>query len=484
MKKLTGLIIVLAVLVLGGYYGMGIITEKTIKRNITVINQTNGLYAEIEHYDRGWFSSDAKIKWSMHVPERVVTSDNGQTTTVPPQDFQMEMPVKIDHGPIIFANKQLRFGMGYAFSDIPFPEKYNDEFDKNFAKNSIKPKLDLSIFVNYFNKSTVGLKLPTFKLVAKNGNGQFDWLGMHSTTSMSSGLQKVNGDIVLDGMNINKDNTRISLGTVTSEYNLHKSPSGLFLGDASFTLPSFEVLEKDKKVFALTELTIGSDTDVDDGLFSMHFHMSLKSVMANGKKYGPGNFELALRNLDADVLAKINEQATVMQNGTELQRQQAMIAMLPELPKLFSKGAEFEVSALRVKLPEGDIDGTVLVSLPKGDSSNPFELIQKVKGNAKIKVPVAVVKKLMQQSVMQQMAKQPEMQQALIQQLQSNQLQANQTAPTTEQLASMQTDKQLADLEQKGVIVVSGTDYVAEMNLEAGQFTLNGKAFDPSMFKF
>ena len=41
MKKLAGLIIILAVLILGGYYGMGVLTEKTIKKDIAIINQSN-----------------------------------------------------------------------------------------------------------------------------------------------------------------------------------------------------------------------------------------------------------------------------------------------------------------------------------------------------------------------------------------------------------------------------------------------------------
>lgn len=160
------------------------------------------------------------------------------------------------------------------------------------------------------------------------------------------------------------------------------------------------------------------------------------------------------------------------------------MAMLPELPKLFSKGAEFEISKLSLKLPQGMIDGNLLITLPKGDSSNPFELIQKTQGNAKLKMPIEVVKQLMQQSIMQQMAKQPEMQQALIQQLQNSQGQSNQAEPTPEQIAAMQVDKQINELEQSGLITVDGKDYVIEMSLSEGKFTVNGKPFDPSMMKF
>ncbi len=485
MKKLAGLIIILAVLVLGGYYGMGILTENTIKKNVEVINQSNGLFADIQQYNRGWFSSDAKIKWRLHVPERVVKDSDGNSQTVAAQDYQMEMPLAIHHGPVIYANNHLRFGLGYAETQFPFPEQYNKQFDEMFSKDSVKPQLDLSIFVNYLNKSAVELSLPNFKLISKDGTGNFDWMGMTSSTSMSSNLDKVSGDVVITGLNIAKDDTRVTMGKATSEFDLHQTPGGLYLGDASFTLPSFDVTVKDQQMFGFSELVLSSSSDIEDHLFNTHFTAELNSLFANGQSYGPAEFEVSLRNLDADVLSKINQQATAMQNGTDAERQQAMMALLPELPKLFSKGAEFEISKLNVKLPQGTVDGSLLVSLPKSDNTNPFELIQKVQGNAKLRVPTVVVKQLMQQSVMQQMAKQPEMQQALVAQLQSNDpAKANQPAPTPEQLAAMQTDKQIATLEQSGLITTDGTDYVIEVALDQGKFSINGKPFDPSMLKF
>ncbi|HAT6957866.1 TPA: DUF945 family protein [Legionella pneumophila] len=484
MKKLTGLVIILAVLILGGYYGMGILTERTVKKTVEVINQSNGLFADIQQYKRGWFCSDALVKWRLHVPERVVKDDDGKLQTTPAQDYEMEMPIKIYHGPIIYANKQVRFGMGFAQTVFPFPEKYNQQFNELFSQDSEKPQLNLSIFVNYLNKSTVELSIPSFKLIAKDGNGKFNWMGMDSTTSMSSNLDKVEGEIEFDGAEFSKDDTKLSLGKVTSEYDLHKTTTGLYLGQASFSLPSLAVVVKDQKMFEISELTLSSSSDIEDNLFSTHFSAVLKSLFANGQNYGPGEVEMSLRNLDAEVLAKINEQANAMQRGTDQERQQALMAMLPELPKLFSKGAEFEISKLSLKLPQGMIDGNLLITLPKGDSSNPFELIQKTQGNAKLKMPIEVVKQLMQQSIMQQMAKQPEMQQALIQQLQSSQGQSNQAEPTPEQIASMQVDKQINELEQSGLITVDGKDYVIEMSLSEGKFTVNGKPFDPSMMKF
>ena len=76
----------------------------------------------------------------------MVKDKNGKSQTVAAQDYQMEMPVKIHHGPFIYANKNLRFGMGYAETVFPFPDKYNQKFDEMFTKDSIKATIRFKYF--------------------------------------------------------------------------------------------------------------------------------------------------------------------------------------------------------------------------------------------------------------------------------------------------------------------------------------------------
>ncbi|USQ14371.1 YdgA family protein [Legionella lytica] len=490
MKKLTGLIIILAALVLGGYYGMGILTEKTIRKNIEVIDQSNGLRAEIKQYNRGLFSSEAQIQWQLHIPEHVADVD-GAAQTVPAQDYSMEMPLTIHHGPVIFANNSVRFGLGYAEAVFPFPKQYVDQFNANFTADSTKPQLDLSIFVNYFNQSTLDFNVPTFNLTSKDG-GRFNWLGLNATTTMSPGMKKVGGTVVVDGVHLAKGDAQVDLGKVSSDYDLHETDTGLYLGDANFTLPEFNIQVKGQKIFEVSELLFKSKSDIEQHLFNTSFTMTIKSVLANAQNYGPGEINISVRNLDADVLAKINQQANTMQNGTEEQRQQAMIALLPELPKLFNKGAELEISKLNFKLPEGIIDGTLLISLPKDENANPFQLMQKIRGNAKLSVPAATVRELMKQTVAQQMAKQPNAQPSIAKQLgaqpaaqQPGQAAAvQQPAQAAQPSVEQQVDQQLNALKQAGLIVEKGTDYFIEVSLDQGKFTVNGKPFNDSMLKF
>ncbi len=497
MKKSIGLVVIIAALVLCSYYVMGIVTEKTVKKDLREVNQSNGLSTEIEAYDRGWFKSKALLKWSLQVPEHVITAAGGQSETVPAEVYRLEMPITIHHGPVIFTDKTVKFGFGYAHTDLSLPAKMVEQFNNTFTSGSTQPKLDLSLLISYLNNTSIDVAAPAFKLIAKQGNGQFDWLGMTSATTVSPNMKKIAGNFTIEGLRIVKDQLMTVMSAITSEYNLHKSDSGLYLGDASLSFPSLAVTNNDKKIFELGRFDAHSDTNIEEGLFSSHFKASLEKIALNDKVYGPGRLELAIRNLDADVLAKINQQANQIQQGSDSQRQQALLALLPELPKLFSKGAEFEISELNFVMPQGTIEGNLLVSLPKIENANPFELIQKVQGNGKVRVPTVVVKNFLTEVIKQKLMSPPQpqtIQQGIIQQMQqagqagSNAGDTQPPAPITDpavaaQQAATMADKQLSTMVQSGVLTTQGDYYVVEISLNQGQLKINGKPFNPAMLK-
>jgi uncharacterized protein YdgA (DUF945 family) len=495
MKKLVGLVVVLAALVLGGYYGMGIATERTVKHNLEAVNKSNGLYVNILEYKRGWFTSTAQLDWRLHVPERVVKSSDGQSQTVAAQDYKMQMPLTIYHGPIIFANGTVKFGLGYANTDIHLPPQYNEKFNTHFTTESTQPVLDLSLFVNYLNNSKIEMAVPTFKLIAKDG-GQFDWKGMNSSVNVTSDANQIDGDFTVDGVQFSKDDTKAVMGEVTSEYDLHKTNTGLYLGDASMSLPSLVINQKEEKLFELTQFDVHSSSDIEEGLFSSHFKSSLEKIVAQGKTFGPGNLEMAIRNLDADVLGKINQQVNQAQVGTEVEKQQALLAILPEIPKLFSRGAEFEISELSFTMPQGTIEGNMLVTLPKGDSSNPFELMQKVQGKGKLRVPADVIKLVLNQANKQKLSAQaastqPATDTTAVTPTTATTDTTDTTAASTatpaadvDAQATAMTDQQIASILQSGLVVKDGDYFVIEVALNQGNLQVNGKPFNPAMVKF
>lgn len=523
MKKFIGLVVILAALVLGGYYGMGVATEHTLKKNIGVVNQSNGVLVEIRQYDRGWFRSKAMLNWRFHMPARVVKNQDGQAITLPSQDYNVEMPLAIYHGPIIFMGPHVRFGLGYAYSDLTIPEQYVQKFSSMFGDGSSKPILKLSIFVNYLNNSRLHLDLPAFKLVSKQGGGTFQWEGMSSDVSASSDLRNIDGSVIIDGASLVKNNMKATLGKINSQYDLHRTDNGLYLGNASVGLPSLDVMENEKNTLNVEQLNLQSSSHVDNDLFSSRFKASLLKVTALDKSFGPAELSVAIKNLDADTLARINQQANKLQQGTDSDRQQALFAMLPELPKLFGKGAQFEISKLSFVMPDGNVEGELFISLPKGDVGNPFQLLKKVEGHGKLKLPATVLKGIVKASIKQKLLSQPSLPQAMAQQMQNGapansteakpaevtspaqakQAPANTTAgdavttsgnsqvpsaPTAavdvDAQAATEADAKLAALVKSGLFVLNGTDYVIDLNLADGQLTVNGNPFTPGMMQF
>ncbi|WP_133130887.1 YdgA family protein [Legionella yabuuchiae] len=537
MKKLVGLIIILVVLILGGYYGTGMMTERTLKKDITLVNQANGLNVTINRYDRGWFTSKADLLWKVHVPERVVKGQDDHPTLVPAQNYTMDMPLSIYHGPVIFAKDGVHFGLGYAKTELNLPDQFKEKFSETFANESTTPKLNVSVLVNYLNRSRFRAQLPQFTLIAKDGGGTFEWHGMTSDVTLTSQLDHIDGDMNIKGINVKKDQMTATVSQVSSEYNLYQAENGLYLGQASFSLPSVLVTNHDQKTFELSKFNAHTKSDIEDGLFHSHLEVSLNQLYMDGKTYGPGEIKLAIKNLDADVLAKINEQANQVQGSSDAERQQALFTILPELPKLFSKGAQLEVTTLSFVMPEGNIEGNLTLNLPQGDSSNPFQLIQQIRGEGHLKMPAEFVKQGFKEAAKRQLIKQPSLQDALANQMQmhaadeqqeqvqqpaGNEAQAagaqNQdgdtqpqgkvkpqeqaaqsdatTAPAEQPVTKQMT---LAELDQKaeakaqekldalvaaGALEKQGNEYVIHVTLSEGQLTVNGNPFNPAMVQF
>lgn len=501
MKKIAGLVIILAVLILGGYYGMGVVTEKTLKRNIEVVNQSTGLTVKIAHYTRHWFHSSAAIDVLIHVPEQVEMNKDGKSETTPAQDYTMNVPVTIYHGPVIYTGSRVSFGLGYAESDFNLPKELVGKLSPYLSAESTSPKLKLSVFVNYTNQSRFQVEVPAFKLLAKEGKDAAEWLGMIGDINVSSDLKQISGDFTLDGISIVKDKMKGVLGKVTSDYSLRKTEDNLYLGQAGVSVPSLVVTQEEKPLFALTQFKARTENGVDNGLFESTSKVSLDKIVANDKTYGPGLLEMSIKNIDAKVLAKLNAQVNKMQHTSGAERQQTMFAMLPEIPKLLAQGPSFEISTLRLTVPEGDIDGHFTIALPKTDAVNPFQIMQKIEGDGKFQVPTAIVKRALIESLKQKATAQASLQSAAMAQMKDDKSvpEVKATATTADatpaapdavnqdaavQQATAEADKKLTALVQAKVLVQEGQSFFLEFHLAQGKLTLNGQPFDPATFKF
>ena len=447
----------------------------------------------------------------------------------------VDIPVNIYHGPVMFAPDGVHFGLGYATTSLDLPKELKGQIENTFKQSSSYPKLNLNVLISYLNTSSFIANLPEFQLVAKNDGGQFNWKGLNSSVTVSSNMDTISGHMDLTGFEVNNKNTDAKLNDLSSEYDIYKGDSGLYLGTASVKLPSFVISKANQMVFQLSDFAMHSKSDVDDGLFHSTLSLSLDKVVAEGKTYGPGEFKIAIKNLHAQTLAKMNEQMQQIQGASDQVKQQAVLSLLPDLPKLLSKGAELNISELNFTMPEGRIEGHLSLNLPEGDGSNPFQMIQQVKGEAMLELPQIILKEALKETAKQQLIQKPSLTDALAQQMQQqadiqNQSDSDGNSKTTEPLienadtaqSNDNTQKStntsgdsstqeaadtnlvskqmtLAELDQKaeskanekiqslitaGTIKREGDKFVVHVKLNGGQLTVNGKPFDSSMIQY
>ena len=163
---------------------------------------------------------------------------------------------------------------------------------------------------------------------------------------------------------------------------------------------------------------------------------------------------------------------------------------MPELPKLLGQGAALEISELNVIVPEGTVVGSLRITLPKGDAGNPFQLVQKIEGEGKLKVPSALLNLIFVQAEKQKLLSQP---------AQVVGAAAVETTPSTsatpevstavveanvDDQAKSETEKRIAQLVKTGAIVSVGQDYAIEVKLSSGEFSINGHSLTAEMFQY
>lgn len=465
MKKWTGFIITLAVLILFAYYLMGFMVERTLNKNIKAIPKNPVLNVALDKYHRGWFFSQAQIVIKMHIPEQVSTDKNGVSKNSPPIDFAMNVPLRITHGPIIFTGNGVHFGLGYV---------------------TTKPESHYNLLLSYFNKTIVHYSLPSFTMSSKStteeGTFNFNWQGLKALLAISPDVDTINGYWVLFGFNGEANKVTFSLGNLMNKFKFAYNPIGLWLGHNRLSLASAKASIEGQKTFELEQFNLHLGTDITNEVYNLTSKLSLKKLMITGKNYGPGTIKLSINNIDPKVMAHISQlQTQIIQNNQNPTLNK--LALLAELPKLLTKNSSLELSECSINMPEGTLSGHFKVALHKTNVSDPAQLLQQVYSSGQFKAPITLVRTLLVTIITSNLNKQA---QIASQQSTSTTTSVIPVTPTTNDYTSdaqSQTDKIIQKLVDKGLLLVDGTDYAVSFTYEQQLLLVNGHPFTPDLLQ-
>lgn len=455
MKKWTGVLLSLILLMLLTYYFMGYIVKDTLHKNIHALIKTPILSVHLNDYKRGWFSSQALLKLKMHVPAQTTTDKNGVSSTQPPVDFDLNFPLMIHHGPFIKTDTGIRFGIGAV---------------------TTQPETHYGVLITYLNRTFLKYTLPSFSMKGTVGGTpneafQVNWLGLIAEVEATTRLKQITGSLTLNGLNASAAKTSVNISKLMNQFKVYRTKENLWLGYNTLSIPLIEVEAAQSKTFQLNQFIFRIGSGIRQKSLNIDYAMSLKQLLVNGNSYGPGSFKLSLKNLNPTAMAQIHKQeVNLLEN--EGNPTLASLALLAELPQLLSQGPELELSDCSFRLPDGIVTGYLRVSLPKSDAITTDKLLKSASGEGQFKAPMTLVKQLLVQSLT---TNQPENKSAS-----STDISTSSTiAPISNEDPEKKADQILKNYADKGLLKIEGSDYIIHFTLENQQMKINGQVFNP-----
>lgn len=488
MKKVLGTgaigVGVGALVLLCSYYGMGLATEKMLKKSIVALNQTNGTTVVLQDYKRGWFRSHAELKWSMKVPQSSAPPQGHNTVMIAHSIYTFEMPFDIYHGPVMLVDSKPHFGLGYAQSTARLPAAFAHELNETYDLTTGKLTYAIHILVSYLNNTTIQFLVPTYKLQAKKGDDYFQWLGLQTEIVVSSNKQRLQGDVALEGFSWFKKDIEGILGPVKTEYDMHQVLNEFYIGKVQLDVPALTLFRKaqggqsPQPLLRIVDAQIHSESDIENGLFATTISAKAKELALGNKSYINDTLNISLKNLDANVLAAMNRKIRDIQHSGHDKKPAAWLLM-PDVPALLSKGAQLNMSDFEFTMLDGHVQADVKLSLPNEKMTNPFQLLQKMNGESHLRLSETVVTNWLHDVIKKSML------QKATKPVHTSVEKESQPSPINIADIETQTAAKVAEKKREwthsGVLILEGQNYLILIKLENGKLTINGHAFSPAL---
>ncbi|HBD08058.1 MAG TPA: hypothetical protein DCZ69_07325 [Syntrophobacteraceae bacterium] len=484
MKKGIIAIVVLLVLVVclwgGATYYFGMKTEQQYQTLLQKASQSRYFTFVNQSYERGFLGSKARTVMEVHsVPG--AAADN--------QTIKITLDQAITHGPFPIGksgNGESQFKPVMAVVDtkfVPSPDAQG-QFKELTAQvpeiGAIRDTTTLYLDGNGVEYFVV----PAFKRTfGDEEKVTVDWKGLTLQVNFSNDFKGFKGSLNIPGLVVEGKDGDLKVKDVNSTFNFAEGISGLSLGDASFTLAELGFAEKkDAKpvTFSLRGFNASTSNKASGDVVNSMLTVRTDQMKLEDVQYGPGNFELEFRNLDAAMLAKLQKMLRETEAQPKPQSDEASemmnLAKYGEiLAGLLKKSPEIELKRLDLKTSEGDFTGNAKISFDGTKAGPDFNVIG-LAGAIAAQADCRVGERLLHRILT------PIMKDRIISEIKERAAeddpQAEPELPDEKELNALVAsaiEEQLNALMQQGILQKGNGEYRSTASYKAGQIVLNGR---------
>lgn len=464
----------LATLCVLSYPGFGWLVEQGVRHQINGIPKQYGMKVELTHFQRHWFSSDAKILWKWQIPAHLSQNAQGQTITISPQNYEKEFPIHFFHGPLIFNHGSVFFGIGHADTHIDWPLFNNLPDKKQFSADSVFPRIDVQMALNFLYQTVWKTSIPPFQLSSLDKNDQVKWHGLHLFNKIKGKAESVKGKLESPGWEVISKHSGgyFKIQNLWSKYYLSHDASGLMIGDVKLKIQDLKMKKPVGLAYELSHLSIDSSANVDQDLFSTTIQVKLDQWQSNQHYYGPLNMDMEISKVHALSLSHLKDLLKPEENASPSFRQRNIWSVIASVPDLLKHGLAVDLKDFHLVTPEGDIDAKAHLGLDPDTAASflGMQLMQNLSGTLDLSFAQPMLANVLMRMVKDQIYLQQGITADTIDAAKSKEI---------ERAATERVQTKFAALVKEGVLLRESSNYMMHFKLNQGKLLLNNKQFDP-----
>ncbi len=468
MRTILVIIIVLVIALLLTPFWYGMRAEDEYNNLIETISKYENLEIVSKKYNRGWLISSSEIKYTLQDAEN--------------ENIQISQRDMLYHGPIPLGllskgKIMLKPVMAVIETDADFKSDSKEKFAELI--NSV-PEAHFQTTLSLSGNGTTEVSVPPANDKLEDGT-KLNWSGLDGYINFSPDLSSVSSVFNSSGFEIEDDKALVRIKGINVESNLnypaenYKNP----LGDMSVNIEELHSEGKEtdgpNKVI-INNFVIRASTSQQGNLLGHDHSLEIGSITVGGNSYGPGIYELEIRNVDKAAFEEIQLAVTESQNSEGVYETDMISAQIMKtLPTLIKSSPEIEITKLSITTDEGEITGHAIIKA-SGDSLNSEELaVNPIFLMAAISADITLsVSKPLMDNLFKDYK---------IEEISDELLSSNKTLPSEEELQAMGNERaqaEIKDMLDQKILILKDGKYELEASYSLGQITLNGNPLDLS----
>jgi uncharacterized protein YdgA (DUF945 family) len=470
-RKIAIYVVLLAIIIGGAPYFTGYLVETKFQDVVRVASEFDSMNVQVVEYKRGWRKSMAKTRVTLQGKylQKFMSAIQTPNTNPGQRTLTIMLEHEIRHGPFV----QLRDGnyKDWAFALATFHSSLflTDEAKKLLTAEIGDPNLlamDGEITIEGAVKATVVGKPIKIKQADKEVTL---WQGVHGEWSVTKDMKHLRIETIAPGFNFEWGNKHYYGEQIIIKTERQKSPEGLWLGKSTFNLQTMKITDQQNHSIDLVALNTAGVLNITNGMAEVSGSLNLEKMTYQNKAYGPINGTLTINNLDPQIVKILldNAQKTLMGEAPSQSNSQ-LIAML--IPQLLKTRPQFNIDDFTIGTAQGEFKGFLHFTIGGPDAfqmSDMLKVLKSIVASSNMLIPKPLLREVLTYQYTDR--------------LRSQNVPAQLTEEQINQQVSREVDESIAKQLRDGIIVDQGNNYLIEVGVENGVFTVNGKTMQNPM---